>query len=137
MSYTIILIIICIVIILAVLGLYYYYSNTEQFENTNEELTHTVDLMYFFTDWCGYCKKAKPEWSKIVEYLDSNKINNYKVHCVEYNCTTQSSEIEAIMDKYIIDGFPTLKLRINGNIKTFDSTLTKDNVMVFLKENIS
>lgn len=136
MSYTMIFISICILIILVVIGIYYYSSSTnEQF--TNNELTHTADLMYFFTDWCPHCKKAKPEWAKITEYLDSNKINNYNVHCVEYDCTTQTPEIEAMMDKYQIEGFPTLKLRINGNIKTFESSLTKDNVIVFLKENIS
>jgi len=135
MSYTMILISICIIIIIAIIGWYYYYSsNTETFTNT--ELTHTADLMYFFTDWCPYCKKAKPEWAKIMEYLDSNKINNYNVHCAEYDCTTQSPEVEALMDKYKIEGFPTLKLRVNGNIKSFESTLTKDNVIDFLKQNI-
>jgi len=145
MSYTIILVTIFIVIIIAFVGFYYYYSsssnNSESFDtqnnNINNELAHTADLMYFFTDWCPYCKKAKPEWTKIMEYLDSNKINNYNVHCIEYDCTTQTPEIESMMDKYKIDGFPTLKLRINGNIKTFESTLTKDNVIVFLKENIN
>ena len=139
MSYTIILVTIFILILLVFVGIYYYY--TEPFDtsnkNINTELEKTADLMYFFTDCCPYCKKAKHEWTKIMEYLDSNKINNYNVHCIEYDCTMQSPEIEALMDKYRIEGFPTLKLRINGNIKTFDLNLTKDNVIAFLKENIN
>jgi thiol-disulfide isomerase/thioredoxin len=135
-----ILIIISVVLLLVGLGIYYY-TNTETFDtnkntNTNTELNHTADLMYFFTDWCPHCKKAKPEWAKITEYLDSNKINNYNVHCIEYDCSKQTPDIEQLMDKYQIEGYPTIKLRLNGNIKTFDSNITYDNVIDFLKQNI-
>lgn len=136
LSYKIILIIISILLLLVGIGLYYYSKNTEQFD-TNTELANTADLMYFFTDWCPHCKKAKPEWAKITEYLDSNKINNYNVHCIEYDCSKQTPEIEVLMDQYQIEGYPTMKLRVNGTVKTFESNITYDNVIDFLKNNIS
>jgi len=139
MSYMVIWIIVSIVLLLLVgiVVYYYYYSSTNKEQsNTNKELANTADLMYFFTDWCPYCKKAKPEWAKIMEYLDSNKINNYNVHCIEYDCSKQTPEIEVLMDQYQIEGYPTMKLRVNGTIKTFESNITHDNVIDFLKKNI-
>ena len=140
MAYTRIILISVLVLVLVLSGMYYYYyyyNNTEQFDtNTNTELNHTADLMYFFTDWCPHCKTAKPEWAKIMEYLDSNKINKYNVHCIEYDCSKQTPEIEQLMDQYTIEGYPTMILRINGNIKTVDTTITYDKVIDFLKKNI-
>jgi thiol-disulfide isomerase/thioredoxin len=128
-----------IVLILGILFYFYFYKTTESFEddkNTNKELNQTADLMYFFTDWCPHCKTAKPEWEKIKEYLDGNKINNYNIHCIEYDCSKQTPDVEDLMDKYKVEGYPTMKLRINGNLKIVDSVITYDNVIDFLKKNI-
>ena len=36
-----------------------------------------VLIMYFYTDWCPYCKKAEPEWEKFKQYVKN--INNTKI----------------------------------------------------------
>ena len=132
-------IIILILLFLTVIGVViWYFSNntitiTDGFDNT---VINTADLMFFYADWCPHCKKAKPEWIKTKEYLDGNKINNYNIHCIEYDCSKQTSEIEELMDKYSVEGFPTIKLRINGKIITFEDLPTKDNIIIFLNNNV-
>ena len=59
-------------------------------------------------------------------------INGYTVVFTEINCTTETEEISQMMNKYKIEGFPTLKLLKDGQIIEYDAKPTKDTLDEFL-----
>lgn len=126
------------VIVLALLGYFLYTWMYKKSGFTNSVSTSSAnsgassELMLFYADWCPHCKTAKPEWDAAKEYLHDNEINGQKVFCVEYNCSEKSDDINQIMNKYKVDGFPTIKLQYENNIHEFNEQPTKDNILGFL-----
>ena len=129
------------VILLGVLGYYMYnhffvnntlYNvNRENLEN-NENSNKTANLMLFFVDWCPHCKTAKPEWENLKSQYEGKNINGYTVVFTEYNCTTESAETEELMNKYSIEGYPTVKLLKDNQIIEYDAKPTKSTMEQFL-----
>jgi hypothetical protein len=50
----------------------------------------------------------------------------------EINCTNETPEIESLMNKYKIEGFPTIKLLKDGQIIEYDAKPTKETLVQFL-----
>ena len=109
-----ILIVVCVLILLVVLfyprkqqtgvklvpvkGTSYYQAVFEGMENQNKG-----QIVFFGTEWCGYCKKLQPSWSKF-------KKNHPNVNCVYVDCDKQKD----LAKKHNIKGFPTIKYLPNG-----------------------
>ncbi len=125
------------VVLLVVGALVYYfyimptskpnYSAVEGFSKDK-----SAELLFFYADWCPHCKTAKPDWAEIVSKYENTTINGYKVAFTEINCTTETEEIGQMMNKYKIEGFPTLKLLKDGQIIEYDAKPTKDTLDEFL-----
>jgi thiol-disulfide isomerase/thioredoxin len=125
------------VVLLIVGGLVYYfyimpkstpnYSTKEGFAQDK-----SAELLFFYADWCPHCKTAKPAWNEIVSKYENTPINGYKVVFTEMNCTKETDEIGEIMNKYKIEGFPTLKLLKDGQIIEYDAKPTKETLDEFL-----
>lgn len=103
-------------------------------ENNNDEETSnkTANLMLFYVDWCPHCKTAKPEWNSLKEEYDGKVINGYTVVFEEYNCTTESGDVEDLINKYKIEGYPTIKLIKDSQVIEFDAKPTKSTLEQFL-----
>lgn len=128
-------------VIVAVITAYFvwssYNSNTSYNANReNNKETNSTDkvahLMLFYADWCPHCKTAKPEWNALKDEYDGKTINGYVVVFEEYNCTENSSEIEELMNKYGVEGYPTVKLIKDGQVIEYDAKPTKDTMEKFL-----
>lgn len=142
MSYTTIMIIVAVVLFLGI-GVYYYYyyfspmvstkykSNNEKMESDNTG--KYAELILFYVDWCPHCKTAKPVWNDIKAQYENKMINGYQVIFKEINCTDETTEISEIMDKYNIEGFPTIKMLKDSQIIEFDAKPTKSNLEQFIK----
>ena len=101
----------------------------KEFINKNIDNSEDILVMYFYTDWCPYCKKAKPEWDKFRSYVDNkNKSIDYTINTVSVNC----DESKSVADKYEVDGYPTVKLIYKDKVHDFDAKVTKDNLVEFL-----
>lgn len=103
-------------------------EHNEQDENSNK----VANLMLFYVDWCPHCKTAKPEWNELKEQYDGKNINGYTIVFEEYNCTEESSEIEEIVNKFNIDGYPTIKLIKDNQVIEYDAKPTKSTMEQFL-----
>lgn len=97
-------------------------------ENNNK----TAELMMFYVDWCPHCKTAKPEWNSLKEEYEGKQINGYNLLFTEYNCTNETEEIEKLMDKYKIEGYPTIKLLKDNQVVEYDAKPTKATMLQFL-----
>lgn len=133
--------IIIVVIFLSIFAYYTYkqYVDTKTSYHANREnipddgaSNKTATLMLFYVDWCPHCKTAKPEWESLKSEHDGKMINGYTVSFVEYNCTTESEEISQLMDKYNIEGYPTIKLLKDSQVIEYDAKPTKTTMEQFL-----
>lgn len=91
-----------------------------------------AELMLFYVDWCPHCKTAKPIWEELQSEYQDKTINGYNVIFTEINCTTETAEIEQLMNKYNIEGYPTIKLLKDGQVIEYDAKPSKETLVQFL-----
>jgi thiol-disulfide isomerase/thioredoxin len=133
------------IIILITLAIYYYYYVVRKFKTTyhannegkniNESLNgqdKQAELLFFYADWCPHCKTAKPVWEKLKEQYQNKMVRGYHIIFTEVNCTNETAETEQMMNKYNIEGFPTIKLLKDGQIIEFDAKPTSETLNEFL-----
>ena len=135
-----ILMIVAVVLLIA-LGVYcynYYMSNYKKasYKPNNEVAPSSgntqAELMLFYVDWCPHCKTAKPAWDEVKSEYQNKTINGYTVNFVEINCTNETADVEQMMNKYSIEGFPTIKLLKDGQVIEYDAKPTKETLEQFL-----
>jgi thiol-disulfide isomerase/thioredoxin len=133
--------IILAIFLFIILGSYYYFQNvnTKTAFNANRDdgtsvpnSNKTAEMMLFYVDWCPHCKTAKPAWNDVKGEYENKTINGYKVIFTEINCTEETAEVESLMNKYNIEGFPTIKLLKDGQVIEYDAKPTKDTLTQFL-----
>ena len=132
-------IIICAVILFIILAvLYYYYyiapSQNAKYQPNNQQDTPSgsAELLFFFADWCPHCKTAKPIWDELQSEYQNKTINGYQVIFTEINCTQETAEVEKMMNKYNVEGYPTIKLLKDGQVIEYDAKPSKDTLTQFL-----
>ena len=132
-------------------GIWYYYANyispslapnfkpnserVDIQDSTNDNNTNNkkiAELMLFYADWCPHCKTAKPEWNNVKAKYENKTINGYKLIFTEVNCTNESAEVEELMDKYKIEGFPTIKMLKDGQVIEYDASPKQDLIEEFI-----
>lgn len=64
-----------------------YEKNGEVLILTNENFDqaikdHKALFVKFYTDWCPHCKKLKPKWKKLADYLKKNG-HNVKIAMID------------------------------------------------------
>ena len=140
MNTTTILIIVAVILFISVAcACYYFYivPSSNAMYRANKELGPKCDnaeaeLLFFYADWCPHCKTAKPVWESLKSQYENKTINGYKVIFTEINCTTENAEVEKMMDKYNVEGFPTIKMLKDGQIIEYDAKPTKETLDQFL-----
>ena len=139
-KYTSIIFIVFLVILFSYIGYNgykKYYKNkadVKDFSDVANANTRKKEaqVLFFFADWCPHCKKAKPEWEQFKEEYDGKTINGYVVIFEEYNCTDENSDIEDLINKYKIEGYPTIKLIKDNQVVEYDAKPTKATMEQFL-----
>ncbi len=91
-----------------------------------------VELMLFSVDWCPHCKTAAPEWDKMVDSNNGKMINGHDIKYSKINCTEETPDVEMLIKKYEIEGYPTIKMIKDGQVIDFDAKPTQDNLNTFL-----
>jgi len=117
---------ITLVSVLAFLMLLYFYSSKEGFHCKPSELDQHIQsseptLVLFYADWCGHCTKLKPTWEEAAK-----KANIEKNRMIQLDVGGKTPEQKALMDKYEIDGFPTIMVFQNGVATPYQGTRTTE-----------
>ena len=87
-------------------------------------------IIYFHTDWCGYCRQSKPIWDLASKRLDSH------VKWLSFNCSKRSS-FPFMKKKYNIKAYPTVIGLTPSNqlgkrkVLPFEKELTTSNLQIF------
>ena len=112
------------------LALYFVYTNylKEGFElqpsKLEDEIATGKKLVLFYADWCGHCKKLKPEWDETAK-----EVNKKDKKMLKVNCGSGSEEEKEIMSKYNIDGYPTIIVFDNGVASPYEGKRDKESFM--------
>ena len=85
-----------------------------------------------WADWCGFSKKAKPEWDKLVAKYNNKEIDN---------CTVTFEDAEEklnpdIIQKFKTTGFPTYYCEMNDKVEEFNS-IKEDDMLEKIKKAIT
>jgi thiol-disulfide isomerase/thioredoxin len=108
------------------------YSANAEHNTYSSQNSKDAEIMFFYVDWCPHCKTAKPAWNDVKSEYENKTINGYNVIFTEINCTEESAEVESLMNKYNIEGFPTIKLLKDGQVIEYDAKPTKETLTQFL-----
>ena len=135
--------VVILLFILALVGisLYYYFTyigkstfkhNLEHKPADSKNRNSQAELILFTVDWCPHCKKAQPIWNDLKSEYENKTINGYTILFTEINCTNESPDVEKMVNKYKIEGYPTIKLLKDGNVIEYDAKPNKDTLVQFL-----
>lgn len=124
-----ILLIIIISFVIAYNVFIYYRKKPVSTKKSSEK---TAEVLFFYTDWCPHCTSAKPEWNAFKSDYKNTPVNGYTLSFNEINCTKETPESESMMEKYKVDGYPTIKLLANGKVYDFDAKPSKQNLTQFV-----
>jgi thiol-disulfide isomerase/thioredoxin len=140
-----------VVVIIFICIIYYIYVKhinpklKETFKPNNEHIiksstsgndSNEVELFIFTADWCPHCKAAKPEWDAVKSKYEKTKLNGYVILFKDINCTTNTPNTDSLMDKYNVEGFPTVKMLKDGKIVNFEAKITQSNLTQFINTAI-
>jgi thiol-disulfide isomerase/thioredoxin len=103
----------------------YYKSKTKTESDVANASRRRKDLyVYMFhVDWCPHCKNAMPEWNTFKKSYDKKDKNGYRIHCVDINCTKETSDVTNYLNTYNIESYPTIKMVKDNKTIEFDSPI--------------
>lgn len=86
---------------------------------------HPKVFVKFYAPWCGHCKAMAPAYSKLAEKMknDENGIPIAKV-----DATVEKE----LAEKYQIQGFPALKLFVNGEPIEYNGERTEEAILEWI-----
>jgi thiol-disulfide isomerase/thioredoxin len=100
------------------------------FQNTSdtEQINH-IKIYYFNASWCFHCQNFKPIWNNFVDSLhDTDNITP-----INLNCDNNKENVDLI-NKYNIEGFPTIIIVYNDNkFVKYSGPKTVNGLRKFLK----
>ena len=96
--------------------------------------SNEAEIIMFTVDWCPYCKKAMPIWKEFKEEYSGKVINGYKLNFDTVNCTDEKdNNVAEMLEKYSIEGYPTIKLLKDNEVITFDAKPERATLEKFLQ----
>ena len=102
-------------------------------EYEKKQQSDTADLYFFYTNWCPYCKTAKPVWQKFKEHIEAKgHSSKVKINFIEVDCEKDHDTA----DKFDVSGYPTIKLLYNNKVIEYDAKPDQANLQQFLDESL-
>jgi thiol-disulfide isomerase/thioredoxin len=93
---------------------------------------NNVEIFLFSANWCPHCKTAKPIFETVESEYDGKQVNGRYIVFTKIDCTEETPEVDALMKKYNVEGYPTIKMLKDGKIIDFDAKPTKENLNKFI-----
>ena len=81
--------------------------------NTNTNTNNDTQLMLFYADWCGHCKKMKPDWEKLK--------TEFPGKCIDVESESITDEHRS---KYNVKGYPSIFVVRGEEITEYDGGRT-------------
>jgi thiol-disulfide isomerase/thioredoxin len=107
-----------------------YVANNE-FNQSNPGL-ESVDMYFFYTEWCPHCKTAKPVWFDFKKEMEGKKVKGIKINFFEVDCDKDTET----SDKFNVKGFPTIKMMKGNQLIEYDAKPSKDTLHEFVRTSL-
>jgi len=131
LAYTIFLLILFITISSIVISQFYKKYNKRKtiVVQKNKQNAKTCELIYFYTTWCPYCKKADIPWTEFSTNPENQQIKGYYITYTKVDC----DQDEVTARSYDVKSYPTIKLKCEGEVVDFDAKPTVEDLRDFLE----
>jgi thiol-disulfide isomerase/thioredoxin len=138
-NFTFILVIMVIAFIVSTIIFYqaakFFFKRKKVVEKYGNAIENKV--LMFHVDWCPHCKKALPEWNLFKSEYNNKTIDSKKISVVDYDLTNSSDpNNKKLIEKYNIEGYPTVIFDKGGEFVELEVKVTKDNLVDFVKSNL-
>ena len=90
-------------------------------------------LYFFYTNWCGWSKKAMPEWQKLEARLRENAVFG-KTKVTPERVDAEEDTKRATL--YEVDGYPTILLETREGIYRYTKLPTVAGLIEFLRDTL-
>jgi hypothetical protein len=121
------------VLALAVLGYLVYRMWKPVIKPKREVPKGKANLYFFHTEWCGFCKKAAPEWEKLEEHLGKTATFG---DTVVTPVSIDAEKDRKTADLYEVEGYPTVKLETSTGLYEYKQTVTYEGLIQFLRQSL-
>jgi len=93
----------------------------------------SATLYFFYTDWCGYSKKAMPEWETLEAKLKESPVfGTTRVKAVRVD----ADQDRATTSLYGVEGYPTIKLETSSILTDYSGKRTSGEILAFLRDTL-
>tara|TARA_B110000908_G_scaffold138942_1_gene165349 strand:- start:378 stop:800 length:423 start_codon:yes stop_codon:yes gene_type:complete len=91
---------------------------------------NVLNLKVFYADWCGHCKRAKPEFERLRDTLTNTpqKINGQTVGIQLIN---EADNKDAVA-KYKVKGYPSIILDTGDNQVSYNGERTSKSIIEWM-----
>lgn len=90
-------------------------------------------LYFFYTTWCGWSKKAMPEWEKLTATLKTTPVfGTTTVTPVDVD----AEQDRKLADTYEVEGYPTIVLETSDGLTHYQKRVTYDGLLHFLRQTL-
>lgn len=118
-----------IILILTLISIFTYIDTRifmlEGFTANTASSGTNANLTLFYADWCGHCKKMKPDWDKVSKEFPG------RCKAIESNNITDKDK-----KKYDIKGYPSIFIvKSDGSVEEWKNGRTYNDFKDFLKNN--
>jgi len=135
--YEIIILVLVVVVVLVFISFFVYKKYSKNSKNNTNSTTPSPDnengitegateygtgkfvqIMRFHTTWCPHCQSTRVDWETIKEKYNGKVKNGYKIEMIDVDCTDETPNVANLMNKYKVEGYPTIILIKDGSDPT-------------------
>src|ERR1700747_45285 len=100
-------------------------NNLNSSNNAQPQLTtqNKVELINFYTQWCGHSQNLMPIWQEVAQHY----ANNDNINILAVDCDQQRD----LAEQMGIKGYPTIILRTNNENVQYSGPRTRDEIITF------
>jgi len=89
-------------------------------------------IIYYYTDWCPYCKKFNPVWEEIKEMVKELNDLGENIIYKEYDMDNSKDKLNNEFGEVI--GYPTIRFKVGNNIRNYDGPRESEKLLFDLLE---
>ena len=110
-----------IAIAIVIIGMYFYFSKSVKESFSSDNNNNDCIVRMFYVNWCGHCKKTKPDFQTFMQQNNNTTVNGKKVQVKMIDCEENKQNAD-LAKKFNVKGYPTIIAVLNGQPQEFSGS---------------